>query len=219
MMGPKLTIQTICMCLGLVWFSACSHMNQSGRASDLTNGIETIKPEEYAEKIKILEEMQNDTSNPDAMSNTHLKLALLYSSYKNPELDYSKALKHLEIYTSEDPDKAAVYNVQNLLTALREMNHKILETETLNSETEQLKSGYRQLMRENKKMKRFSSKGRKNAKEIKKLKIQMARLKKENQTLNEVIQQLVNNNLTLLETIEKLKNLDLQLEEKRRTFK
>ena len=134
-------------------------------------------------------------------------------------MDYYKALKHLEIYASKDPDKAAVFNVQNLLTALREINNKALETETLNSEAAQLKSGYQQLMRENKKMKRSSSKGRKNAKEIAKLKSRMAQLQKENQTLNEVIQQLVNNNLTLLETIEKLKNLDLRLEEKRRTFK
>jgi predicted ribosome quality control (RQC) complex YloA/Tae2 family protein len=124
----------------------------------------------------------------------HLELAQLYTSYKNPLRNYKKALEHLEIYASLQPDFAGDKNLRNWLSVLKEMDRQSRIINQLNKDLNQSQQNISALKKSTKKLKR--------AKAI--------IIKKNNQ--------LTETNESLAKTIEMLKNIDRNIEEKRKTY-
>ena len=80
----------------------------------------TLVPEVYISEIKRLNDIIESGSNQKVkMSDIHLQLALLHSSYKNPKRDYNRSLIEIEKYIALEPKAANDYEIQNLLTLLK----------------------------------------------------------------------------------------------------
>lgn len=87
-----------------------------------TNGkrFSTLVPEVYLGEIKRLNDIIESGPNQKVkISDIHLQLALLHSSYKNPKRDYNQALIEMEKYIALEPKGANDYEIQNLLTLLK----------------------------------------------------------------------------------------------------
>jgi chromosome segregation ATPase len=69
-----------------------------------------------------LEKISREHSDTSVRAQAHLQLAFLYVNYKNPRLNYSRALQEMEAYLSLSPDKSQTVDFQNWLAALREMD-------------------------------------------------------------------------------------------------
>jgi outer membrane protein assembly factor BamD (BamD/ComL family) len=93
-----------------------------------------------------LEEIAQKQSDQSMRAKSHLELARLYSSHKNPNLDYQRALKELEMYLSLNPDDAETDEIQNLLAILRELDR-------VTEENRKSRQKVNQLTKENKELK------------------------------------------------------------------
>ncbi|MCE5195462.1 MAG: hypothetical protein LLF28_08470 [Nitrospiraceae bacterium] len=118
----------------IIFLFSCTEFNKKDDRVLTT----TAKTENIPSEIKKLDENKND-SDMDVRAKVHLRLAVLYSSYKNPNPNYYMALKELEAYILLDPDGAKNEEIQNLLGLLREID--------------KAKHKAAQIMRENKELK------------------------------------------------------------------
>ena len=80
-----------------------------------------LTPDEYSTEIAKLENVIKSHPDQSERIKAHFHLASLYSSYKNPQKDYTKALEQLNLYISLNPNAAKQYDVQNQLSFLREI--------------------------------------------------------------------------------------------------
>jgi hypothetical protein len=111
------------------------------------------------EIMRLKDVIQNNPSQSEKIK-AHYQLANLYSSYKNSEKDYKKALEHLNIYISLDSKALKQNEVWNCLSLLREVdrlsgelsilnrkNLKLMQTigklQTLDFQVEQKRKSYR----------------------------------------------------------------------------
>ncbi|MCX7793514.1 MAG: hypothetical protein N2257_03780 [Thermodesulfovibrionales bacterium] len=97
-----------------------------------------IPPEEFGPKVKGLEALLSRKNLSDSDKGLyHLRLSILFSHFKNPKVDYNRALKELELYLllSKDEDKL----VQFYLDLLREIVRLDKEGKELRHKLELLK--------------------------------------------------------------------------------
>ncbi|MEE9505476.1 MAG: hypothetical protein V3V90_10115, partial [Thermodesulfobacteriota bacterium] len=80
-----------------------------------------LKPDEYSTEIVKLKKVIKSHPEQSERIKARFHLASLYSSYKNPQKDYKKALEQLNLYISLNPKAAKQYDVQNRLSLLREI--------------------------------------------------------------------------------------------------
>jgi chromosome segregation ATPase len=80
-----------------------------------------LKPDEYSTEIVKLKKVIKSHPEQSERIKASFHLASLYSSYKNPQKDYKKALEQLNLYISLNPKAAKQYDVQNRLSLLREI--------------------------------------------------------------------------------------------------
>jgi len=85
--------------------------------------VESTSESESFQETTRLEKISREYSNASVRAQAHLQLAFLYVNYKNPRLNYSRALQEMEAYLSLSPDKTQTVDFQNWLAALREIDH------------------------------------------------------------------------------------------------
>ena len=92
------------------------------------------KDAQYTASIKWYSDiLENDKTTVRQKSKANLKLALLYSHFRNPEKDYSKASEHMEAAISLNQKLAKNDNVANFRAILEEAARKAtVNTERLN---------------------------------------------------------------------------------------
>ena len=149
--------------------------------------------EEDFQAIPDLEKLTREEKDVSLQAKYHLQLAWLYSHYKNPEIDYRKALEEFELYLSLVPDRAQADEIQNwlsILRALEKLERRNLETGS--ALEDQAKN--KQQMREN-----------------------VEKLSEKNVSLEEANASLRENNASLKKALEGLKNLNLQVEKKKKS--
>jgi hypothetical protein len=84
------------------------------------------KPEgekEFLQETCRLEKLAHDHPKASVRSQSHLKLAFLYMNYRNPQLNYSRALQEMESYLSSVPTERQTDDFNNWLTALKELEN------------------------------------------------------------------------------------------------
>ena len=169
-------------------------------------------PEDYAQDTARLEKRIQEQGDASVRAKSHLQLAWLYSSYKNPKMDYGKALKEFETYLSLVPDEPGDDEIQNWLCILRQLER---------SENESMKKRERIeiLSRENQENKNLRANMEVLTKENTEKREALEQQGKRNQKLQENIEKLQESNNSLKQAIENLKTLDLQIERKRRSIK
>jgi len=82
------------------------------------------KPEgekEFFRETSRLEKRGREHPETSARAKSHLQLAFLYVNYRNPQLNYARALQEMESYFSLSPGKTQTDDVQNWLAVLREV--------------------------------------------------------------------------------------------------
>ena len=177
----------------LIALGGCApHQNRELAASDVFAAQQDTG--NYLNEISKQEQTARSTSDTSERMQAHLKLAHLYTSYKNPQRNYKKALQHLEIYASLQPDFSNDKDLRNWLSALKEMDGQSQKIEQLNQKLDQSQLEISELKKTTKKLKRDHAK-------IKKANIELAE-----------------SNETLAKTIEMLKNIDRNIEEKRKNY-
>jgi outer membrane protein assembly factor BamD (BamD/ComL family) len=84
----------------------------------------TKKPEgerEFLQETSRLEKLAREHSETPVRAQSHLHLAFLYLNYKNPQLNYTRALQEMETYLSLEPAKTQTVDFQNWFAVLREI--------------------------------------------------------------------------------------------------
>ena len=142
-----------------------------------------------------LEKMMENYGAASVHANVHLQLAWLYANYKNPKMDYKKALKVFETFRSLVPDEAQSDEIQNWLSILRALDRS-------EKELQQRQERISLLTEENA--------GRKT---------ELDQQTKKIQKMQANIEKLQQGNARLKKTIEGLETLDLRIENKRKTVK
>ena len=131
----------------------------------------------------------------------HTNAIHLYIYSKNPNRDYQKALNHLEIYASLEPELAGDPDVESWYAVLKEMERLSNKIEELNGK---IQKSQQQMLALNKNNRKLVHKNKK--------------YQKTNLKLAEKNQRLELSNAKLAKTIEMLKKLDQRLEEKRKNI-
>jgi hypothetical protein len=78
---------------------------------------------EFTQEISRLEKLAREHSDPSVRTQSHLQLAFLYLNYRNPQLNYTRALQEMENYLSLAPAKEQTEDLWDWLAALREIDH------------------------------------------------------------------------------------------------
>jgi len=82
------------------------------------------KPEgekEFFQEISRLEKLAHEDPKASVRAQSHLQLAFLYTNYRNPQLNYTRALQEMESYLSLSPASAQTDDFQNWLAVLKEV--------------------------------------------------------------------------------------------------
>lgn len=135
----KKMIKVSLLC-GLIFLNvSCARILQTTNTPDLKSG-------EYSMEIMKLEDVIKNNPSQSERKKAHYHLANLYSSYKNSEKDYKKALEHLNIYISLDSKAVKQNDVRNCLSLLREVDRLSGELSILNKKNLNLNRKNLQLM-------------------------------------------------------------------------
>jgi hypothetical protein len=82
------------------------------------------KPEgekEFFQETSRLEKLAREDPKASVRAQSHLQLAFLYMNYRNPQLNYTRALQEMESYLSLAPARAQTDDFQNWLAVLKEV--------------------------------------------------------------------------------------------------
>ena len=186
--------------------------------------------EEFRRETLRLEERARAHEDAGVRAESHRELANLYLYYRNPQLNYGKALQEFEIYLAAAPAARKSDEVLNWISALRELEKREKETSGLNERIKVMaweREGQEQSL---------ALKGSRNQEllsAVERLQGRVETLEKAhrslsetNRSLSEAHQSLAEANRNLKEenervkdTLEKLRTLDRQMEEKRRSIR
>jgi outer membrane protein assembly factor BamD (BamD/ComL family) len=76
---------------------------------------------EFFQEASRLENLTREHPKASVRAQSHLQLAFLYVNYRNPQLNYSRALQEMENYFSWAPEKEKTDDLQNWFTVLKEV--------------------------------------------------------------------------------------------------
>ena len=153
-----------------------------------------IRPEredEFLQEISRLEKLSREHPDISVRTESHLQLAFLYVNYRNPQLDYTRALQEMESYLSLSLNEEQSDNFRDWLAVLRKMNDLRKDRMEIGKKNQDLQT------------------------HIEKLQASLERVQKTNSNMRGEVASLKEMNKKMTEAIERLKSLDLQMEEKR----
>jgi len=76
---------------------------------------------EFFQETSRLEKRAREHPEISVRAQSHLQMAFLYVNYRNPRLNYTRALQEMESYFSLAPRKSQTDDVQNWLAVLKEV--------------------------------------------------------------------------------------------------
>ncbi len=140
----------------LITIGGCSHQQGKGF---MDSGKAAVQPGggKYSKEISKQEETARSAPEASERMQAHLKLARLYTSYKNPQRNYQKALKHLEIYASLQPEFAKNEDLRNWLSALKQMERQRQKVAQSQQDISKLKKTNKRLKRNNARLKKINN--------------------------------------------------------------
>ncbi len=151
--------------------------------------LQTVKrPEgekEFVQETSRLEKRASEHPETSTRAQSHLQLAFLYVNYRNPNLNYTRALQEMESYFSLTPGKVKTDDIQSWFAVLKEVG--------------KLQTGMERMQKLNKSL---------HDEEVGKLQGDLEKMQKVNKSLRDEV-------AGLKETIERLKSLDRQMEQRR----
>ena len=94
---------------------------------------------EFSKESSRLEKRAREHPETSVRAQSHLQLAFLYVNYRNPQLNYNRALQEMERYFSLTPGKTQSDDVQSWLAVLKEVGKLQKVNKSLNDEVSGLK--------------------------------------------------------------------------------
>ena len=194
-------------------------------------------PEDFTRETLRLEEKARAHEDSRVRAESHRELANLYLHYRNPQLNYGKALREFEIYLKAAPEGRKSDEALNWVSALQELEKREKEASGLK---ERIKVMAWEREGQQQSLARLGSKNQELLSAGERLQGQMETLEKANRGLSETNRSLTETNRSLSEanrnlaeanrnlkeeiervkdTLEKLRTLDRQMEEKRRSIR
>ncbi|MCK5140285.1 MAG: hypothetical protein KAQ85_10620, partial [Thermodesulfovibrionia bacterium] len=123
-MTYKKGIKLLIFLVMLIILSHCTSWHKEGVSS-----YSDVKPYNLPNDIGRLEKIVKNNPESSIRAKAHFQLALLYSSYKNPNPNYQQALKELEAYISLNSSGKVSEEILNWLAILRELDKIIDENQ------------------------------------------------------------------------------------------
>ncbi len=108
----SIKLQSGCLFLLLFFIAGCSLILADKKLEG---------DQEFWEETCRLEKVARDHPDASVRARSHLKLANLYVNYRNPQLNYTRALQEMESYLSLAPEKKQIDEFNNWLAALKEI--------------------------------------------------------------------------------------------------
>ena len=106
-----------------------------------------LKPKDFSREIAKLEKITKTNTDVSVQARAHLQLAMLFLDYRNPAVNYLRALRELEAYISLDPEGGRADEVQtwrallNKIEILTKDNNRMKEeNQKMNGIIEKMKS-------------------------------------------------------------------------------
>lgn len=106
-----------------------------------------LKPKDFSREIARLEKIAKMHSDTSVQARAHLQLAMLFLDYKNPAVNYLRALRELEAYISLNPEGGQTDEIQtwrallSKIELLTKENNRIKEeNQKMNNIIENMKS-------------------------------------------------------------------------------
>ncbi len=164
-----------------------------------------LRPSDFQNEIERLQKFVQKTSETPETAKARLQLAFLYSHYRNPSPDYSRALEQLEKYVRSEPRGGKQDYVQNWLRMLKEISAAVAVTDDLKGKLEQTIKEAARIEKENAGMKE-------KLEQLKHLDVELEQMKKDAAGIEK-------ENTEIKKKLEQLKHLDIELEQKRKLVK
>jgi hypothetical protein len=76
---------------------------------------------EFTQETSRLEKLAREHPETSVRAQSHRQLAFLYVNYRNPHLNYTRALQEMESYRSLAPGRAQTDDIQNWFAVLKEV--------------------------------------------------------------------------------------------------
>jgi len=117
---------------------------------------EVKKPEgekEFSRESTRLGKLAREDPKASVRARSHLLLALLYVNYRNPQLNYGRALQEMESYASLSPAEAQTDDIQNWIAVLKEVGKLQTTLEKVQRANKSLNDEVAALKESNSKMK------------------------------------------------------------------
>jgi len=118
-------------CIFLLLFFAASCSSQGLKKAD--------DEKEFFQETCRLERLAHSHPDVSVRARSHLKLAFLSINYRNPHLDYARALQEMEIYLTLAPAERPGEDFNNWLAVLREIGKLQKANKSLREEVGGLK--------------------------------------------------------------------------------
>lgn len=126
--------RVVIACLLPALLAACSHglKRKEPRRAELANN--------FSQRIAELKEITAGKGDNKTRARAHKDLALLYYQSVNPDVDYEKALKEIEMYIALRPEKTYTSETRDMLGVLRELERYRVKIEALTETIDMLQS-------------------------------------------------------------------------------
>ena len=111
------------------------------------------KPEgekDFFQETSRLEKLAREGPMASVRAQSHLELAFLYMNYRNPQLNYSRALQEMESYLFLSPASAQTDDFQNWLAVLKEVGRLQTSLEKVQKEVGRLQTSLEKVQKVNK---------------------------------------------------------------------
>jgi hypothetical protein len=95
---------------------------------------------EFSQETCRLERLVHSHPDVSVRARSHLKLAFLYVNYRNPQLNYTRALQEMETYLSLSPEKTQTGDFQNWFAVLKEVERLQTSVEEAQKEVGRLQT-------------------------------------------------------------------------------
>lgn len=144
-MTPRELRQVICFVIIAIWSSSgsCSLFRAHGPAPTvLREDFSLLAPEDFAAKIKQLEEISQNHESMSVRTRAIFYIALGYMHYNNPSPDYSKAAQYLDKYIALEPDNPDIDEIVAWKFVVQTLDSSLREHEKLEKSYAQLKQQY-----------------------------------------------------------------------------
>lgn len=148
MLSPHRVIELFLLALIALMVSQCTpeSLRKDAEVKDMKY-FTKLKPRDFPKEIARLEKIAKTHSDTSVQARAHLQLAMLFLDYKNPAVNYIRALRELEAYISLYPEGGQADEIQtwrallDKIELLTKENNRIKEeNQKMNNIIENMKS-------------------------------------------------------------------------------